>query len=236
MTRLGRMSAKLRGMRFGSTLWVALLSAACATLPSAVPLADSSGGVFAAAPSRDRRPRSDAGDTAPRVETDDSDDEVEVRVEPEKTVEPKKEAKVVASPDAGTGCAADAAVTWPGEYFGSDRLTTTFEDLPPQTMTDDKAHTRVEPGSGDRIVISVVDSSKGDVMCALNATVAGTTATLELGQTCFGSGDSAPEILSGSATIECDRLTLDLTAATEIELEDDIRSGEMDYHFEGKRR
>jgi hypothetical protein len=214
-------SGPARRAGFGSAPWVALLCAACATLPSAVPLADSSGGVLSVDAGRDRRPRSDAGEATVGVETADSESEV------------TEEVTVVASADAGTGCDG-GAVTWPGEYYGTDRLTTTFEDMPPHTMTDDKARTRVELGRGDRVVISIVDSSKGDVMCALNATVDGDTATLELGQTCFGQGDSAPDIMSGSARIECDRLTLDLTAATEID--DDVRAGEMDYHFEGKRR
>jgi hypothetical protein len=226
-------SGPARRAGFGSAPWVALLCAACATLPSAVPLADSSGGVLSVDAGRDRRPRSDAGEATVGVETADSESDVDVEVEPEAEV--TEEVTVVASADAGTGCDG-GAVTWPGEYYGTDRLTTTFEDMPPHTMTDDKARTRVELGRGDRVVISIVDSSKGDVMCALNATVDGDTATLELGQTCFGQGDSAPDIMSGSARIECDRLTLDLTAATEIELDDDVRAGEMDYHFEGKRR
>ena len=219
----------------GSTLWVALLSAACAALPSAVPLADSSGGVLSLGPARDRRPRSDAGNASVSAESEDADGEVEVETETEEAV--TDEVSVVASSDAGTGCDGDGgSVTWPGEYYGSDRLTTTFEDMPPQTMTDDKARTRVELGRGDRLVISIVDSSKGDVMCALNATFDGASATLEPGQTCFGQGDGAPDIMSGSAKIECNRLTFELSAATELEIEDDVRAGEMSYHFEGERR
>jgi hypothetical protein len=233
MRCFGSLSGLVLRARFGSAPWVALLCAACATLPSAVPLADSSAGVLSVGPTRDRRPRSDAGEATVSVETRDSEPEVEADAEPEEEV--TEEVTVVASTDAGTGCDGGAA-SWPGEYYGTDRLTTTFEEMPPHTMTDDKARTRVELGRGDRIVISIVDSSKGDVMCALNATVDGDTATLELGQTCFGQGDSAPDIMSGRARIECDRLTLDLTAATEIELEDDVHAGEMNYHFEGKRR
>ncbi len=224
--------------RFGSAMWAALVSAACATLPSAVPLADSSGGLSPVSPGRDRRPRGDlgdSGDAAARVETNDADDDLESPTKPEAPA--AHEITVVAKSDAGTGCGADGGTaSWPGEYYGSDRLTTTFEEMPPHTMTDDKARTRVELGKGDRVVLSIIDSSKGDVMCALDATLDGDTATLEVGQTCFGQGDFAPEIMSGTATIECDRLTLDLTAATEIELEDDVRSGELQYHFEGKRR
>lgn len=221
--------------RVGTATWAALVSAACATLPSAVPLADSSGGLVSVSPARDRRPRGESDDAAVRVETKDADDDPAIPVKPEEPETP--EITVTASADAGTGCGADGgAVSWPGEYYGSDRLTTTFEEMPPHTMTDDKARTRVELGKGDRVVLSIIDSSKGDVMCALDATLDGDTATLEVGQTCFGQGDFAPEILSGTATMKCDRLTLDLTAATEIELEDDVRSGELEYHFEGKRR
>lgn len=228
------MLAGVKPASLGSTLWVALLCAACAALPSAVPLADSSGGLVSVGAGRDRRPQREAG-TAERVEREESESEAEVEVEPDEEV--TDEVVVVASSDAGSGCDGDAgAVNWPGEYYGSDRLTTTFEDMPPQTMTDDKARTRVELGRDDRVVISIVDSSKGDVMCALNATIDGDTATLEPGQTCFGQGDDAPDIMSGSATIACDRLTFELTAATELEIEDDVRAGEMSYHFEGERR
>lgn len=226
-------SAQALRLKFGSLPWVALLCFACATLPSAVPLADSSGGVLSVSPGRDRRPRGETREASVSVESEDADDEVEIEADAEE--EATEEVTVVASADAGENCDG-GAVSWPGEYYGSDRMTTKFEELPPHTMTDDKAHTRVELGKGDRVVISIVDSSKGDVMCALNATVDGADATLELGQTCFGQGDTAPDIMSGSARIECDRLTLDLTAATEIELEDDVHAGEIDYHFEGKRR
>lgn len=222
-------------MKLGSLLSVGLVAVACAALPSTVPLADSSGGILPASAGRDRRPRSDAGSAWVGVEdVDDADDEASEQ-KPSDT--PAKETTVIVAVDAGAGCNEDGgAATWPGEYYGSDRMTTVFEGLPPNTMTDDKAHTRVEQGRGDRIVISVVDSSKGDVMCALNATVNGASATLELGQTCFGQGDSAPDIISGSARIECDKLTFDLSAATEIEIEDDVHAGEIDYHFEGSRK
>jgi hypothetical protein len=219
----------------GWLLWVGLLSVACAALPSAVPLADSSGGIVPASAGRDRRPRSDAGSAWVAVEdVEDAGDETP-EDEPSKVA--AKETSADVSVDAGVGCNKDSgAVTWPGDYYGSDRMTTSFEGLPPNTMTDDKAHTRVEQGRGDRIVISVIDSSKGDVMCALNATVDGASATLERGQTCFGQGDNAPDIISGSARVECDRLTFELSAATEIELEDDVQPGEIDYHFEGTRK
>lgn len=229
------MLAGVKSASLGPTLWVALLSAACAALPSAVPLADSSGGLLSLGPGRDRRPRTDAGNVSVGAQGKDSEDEEEVEAKPADEV--TVEVSVVASSDAGTGCSGDAgSVSWPGEYYGSDRLTTTFEDLPAQTMTDDKARTRVELGRGDRLVISIVDSSKGDVMCALNATFDGDSATLEPGQTCFGQGDSAPDIMSGSAKIECNRLTFELSAATELEIEDDVHAGEMSYHFEGERR
>jgi len=212
------------------TLWLSGgLLFACQTLPSAVPLADTGGSMPSGVRAdRDRRAAAD----------DDADsgagpvDEVVVKAETPKPVE--------ALPDAGTEAplpnapTSEAGLKWPGEFVGSDRLVRKFEDGPDDVQLDDKARTRVEQPSSSSLVISIVNSASGDVICALRASVSGNRATLDAGQTCFGAEGAGARISEGHATIDGDRLVLDFESSIE---ESDEEPGEHDsYHFDGTRR
>lgn len=106
---------------------------------------------------------------------------------------------------------------------------------------DERAHTRVEAAGPAAIVISIVNSATGDVICPLHATTAGNRATIRARETCFGSPEQAAIVTDGRATLEGDRLVLDfrghLDSRGEDEEEDDEGGPEEGtYHFEGRRR
>jgi hypothetical protein len=201
---------------------------ACRTLPSAVPLADTGGSLAAARPDRDRR--AEVGDLGA------------AGAEPVQEVVVKAEAAKAADTtvDAGTPAAlpsapaSEASPRWPGEYVGSDRLVRKFEDGPDDVQLDDKARTRVEQPTPSSLVISIINSATGEVICPLRASVSGNSATLETGQTCFGEEDSGARISEGHAKLEGDRLVLEFEGSIE---ETDENPGERDsYRFDGTRR
>jgi hypothetical protein len=202
---------------------------ACQALPSAVPLADT-GGTLASAARTDRDRRGDAKDVG--AAGAGLAQEVVVQAETPKAAET---AAAAGTPSALPSLpAADPAPKWPGEYVGSDRLVRKFEDGPDDVQLDDKARTRVEQPSSGSLVISIINSASGDVICPLRASVSGNRATLEAGQTCFGEEDSGARISEGHATLEGDRLVLEFEGSIE---ETDDAPGERDsYRFDGRRR
>lgn len=223
-------------MRFRALLVAAGVVAACRALPSAVPLADSGkDSAPSGANDRDRRSISTRDDG----EGGGAADEAVV------TAEPKSPTVVAAAadagmPESGSAPAGDSGATpqWPGEYYGSDRFVRRIDSEPDDVQTDDKAHTRVEQPSPSALLISVVNSASGDVICALRAGLSrdgASEATLESGQSCFAGEGVEARVTSGRATITGDLLTLDFEGTVESE-DDDEGSGRDSYHFEGRRR
>jgi hypothetical protein len=143
---------------------------------------------------------------------------------------------------AAPGADAGAEPTWPGEYYGSVRFAWRGADGREMVEVDDRAHTRVESAGPKSVVISVVNSATGEVICPLKASTAGNRATIRPGETCFGSPGQAAIVTDGRATLEGDRLVLDFRgylepAGDEEEEEDDEGAREEGtYHFEGRRR
>jgi hypothetical protein len=140
--------------------------------------------------------------------------------------------------DAGapTGVDAGAVAKWAGEYVGSDLTTTRFEGMPERVQPDDKARTKVEEPKPGQVVLIVVDSSNGNPLCSLNADATGTTATIRADQSCFGSEGMTATVTEGDARLEGDRLIFDVQIAVEVDAGDMSMTGEIAYHFDGKRR
>jgi hypothetical protein len=202
---------------------------ACQALPSAVPLADT-GGTLASAARTDRDRRGDAKDVGDAGAGPAQ--EVVVKADTPKAAET---AAAAGTPSALPSLpAAEPALKWPGEYVGSDRLVRKFEDGPDDVQLDDKARTRVEQPSSSSLVISIINSASGDVICPLRASVSGNRATLEAGQTCFGEEDSGARISEGHATLDGDRLVLEFEGS--IEKTDDAPGERDSYRFDGRRR
>jgi hypothetical protein len=197
-----------------------------------VPLSDTGGAlVTPGANERDRRSVSLAEESGGAG----SLDEIEVVAE----AKPAQAAAVASDAgalDAGGEAKGEtgAAPEWPGEYYGNDRFVRRYASRPEEVQVDDKAHTRVEQPSPSSLVISVVNSLSGDVICALKAGVRGAEATLESGQSCFADENVEAEVTSGRATLKGDLLTLDFEG--EIEGEDGEGDAKDSYHFEGRRR
>ncbi len=215
------------------------LVAACKALPSAVPLSNTGGVLEDTGTDRDRQPQAALAFGGGSVETK--------APPPSPTRGPSAAAD--APVDAGAPVAAATAgdggvvaVTWAGEYFGNDRLTRHFEGEPDDVELDDKAHTRVEVPAPNALLVSIVNSASGDVICALHATAEGATATLDAGQSCFGDEGSTATVTDGRVTLSGDRLVLDFSGTVvastgdEDGTDDDTIEFHLDYHFDGRRR
>jgi hypothetical protein len=220
-----------------------LLAAGCQRLPSLVPLEDS--GVSDVEPSTrvDRRSVGEATRPAAEAEEEDDADEIVVTAQ----AMPAGAATLdggVATDAATSSTDAGSEPTWPGEYYGRDRFAWRGADGREMVEVDDRAHTRVEAAGPGAIVISIVNSGTGDVICPLRATTTGNRATIEPRETCFGAPDQAAVVTDGVATLEGDRLVLDFRGHLEApgddgddEDEDGKRGNEEGtYHFEGRRR
>jgi hypothetical protein len=218
-----------------------VLAVGCQRLPSLVALSDSGGSEVEPSTRVDRR--------AAGARTEAADDEGEAD---EVVVTAQLLPAASATPDGGV--ATDAAAppadggpepTWPGEYYGSDRFAWRGGDGREMVEVDDRARTRVEADGPKAIVISIVNSATGDVICPLHATTSGNRATIRPRETCFGAPEQAAIVTDGHATLEGDRLVLDFrghlestgpSGDDEDEEEDDSGDGEGTYHFEGRRR
>jgi hypothetical protein len=216
-----------------------VLVGACRALPSAVPLSNTGGVLEDTGTDRDRQPQ------APLALGAGSLDSKPAPPPPSRAAP----APVEALPDAGApappvaaGDGGVVAAAWAGDYFGNDRLTRHFEGEPDDVELDDKAHTRVEMPGPNTLLISIVNSASGDVICALRATAQGATATLDPSQECFGDENSTAAVADGRVTLAGDRLVLDfngtVVASTgdDDDTDDDTIEFHLEYHFDGRRR
>jgi hypothetical protein len=219
--------------RVRSTLAVLGLLAACRTLPSAIPLADTGVGRSepegALALNRVSMSARGLGNTDADEESFDEAETVSVAHDP--------------TADAGVPEAGSTAVDggesggrWAGEYFGSDKQTTRLEGKPEKVDLDDKAHTRVEEPSSGVILISLVSSGNGELICSMRAKTDGNRAELEPGASCPGLYVMPPLAIQGSAKLDGDELEFDVEAHGEFPADDEPITVDVDYHFEGKRR
>lgn len=221
-------------LRVRSALICLGLLGACRALPSAIPLADTGEGrAFEdGALTRNRVPfGAQARGAASDDDFSDADDTVIVASPMDAGDAGVPEAGVVAADagDAGGGA-------WAGEYYGSDRHETRATGVPDKVELDDKAHTRVEQPSADRIVISLVSSGDGSVICALKARVKDGSAEIDEGESCPGLFLMPPLEVEGRAELDGDRLEVELEGHGEFVAEDRSLEMAVEYHFEGKRR
>jgi hypothetical protein len=212
------------------------LLAACQVLPSGVPLANTGGVLDDDGTARDRQARSVAPAGADAVLPSAAPSLVA-----HSSSSTNADAPPVPSGSATPAGAADAgasAVTWPGEYYGSDKLVRHFEGDADDVELDDKAHTRIEEASPGALLISIVNSATGDTICALKATARGAEATVNEGQSCFSEQGATASLARGHATLQAERLTLDFSGKVVAEADEDgdTLEFELDYHFDGKRR
>jgi len=222
---------------------VALLVGGCRALPSAVPLADSAPpDIDDWVPSRRALTVSGDGDSGDG-EGDDADtdaDEITITASASDrdAADTAEKPSDTASTDAGDAGAGETA--WPGEYFGSDRFVWRGSDGREVVEVDDRAHTRVERGGPSALVITIVNSLTGEVICALDATASGKEARVREGESCFGAPGREAIVTDGLATLEGDRLVLDFKGRIEADRDDDDDEEGGDeqgaYHFDGRRR
>ncbi|HEX6276737.1 MAG TPA: hypothetical protein VFZ53_27025 [Polyangiaceae bacterium] len=222
-------------LRLRSALAVLGLVAACRALPSSIPLADTGEGrAFEdGALSRNRVPLVQGGAReAPADDEDDDDADETITVQAS-----RGDAGDAGVPEAGVAVADAAAGSgWAGEYFGSDRHVRRMTGLPDDVALDDKAHTRVEESSPGALVISLVSSADGQVICALRARAEGNAATIEAGESCPGLMLMPPLSIEGTAELAGDRLEVSLEGHGEFPAEDRTLDVDVEYRFEGKRR
>jgi hypothetical protein len=153
-------------------------------------------------------------------------------------VAPTVDAGDAGTPEAGVSVAdaGDAGGLWAGEYFGSDRHRMRLSGQPERVELDDKAHTRVEEPAPGIVLLSLVSSSDGKVICGVKARVTGNRAELEPGESCAPLDLRPPLKLEGKAKLTGDELELDLEAHGEFPIGEESVAVDVEYHFEGKRR
>ncbi|MBM4362487.1 MAG: hypothetical protein FJ104_07380, partial [Deltaproteobacteria bacterium] len=138
-----------------------------------------------------------------------------------------------AAPEAG-------ATPWPGAYRGEDVSTYRLSGLPDRVERDPAARLTVRAQGDSALELIVVDSSNGNTICTLEATIAADRATIRPGQPCFEQQgeDTAvtASVTEGSATRSGGRLTLAATFALRLDFADTSLEGTLEYHFEGDRR
>jgi hypothetical protein len=224
-------------------LFALVLAAGCQRLPSLSPLGDSGGSDVEPSTRVDRRAMGGATRAVADAEEESDADEIVVTAQ----AMPAEAATLdggVATDAATSSTDGGSEPTWPGEYYGRDRFAWRGADGREMVEVDDRAHTRVAPAGPDAIVISIVNSATGDVICPLRATTAGNRATIRPRETCFGAPDQAAVVTDGLATLEGDRLVLDFRGHLEspgVDGDDEDEDGERGneegtYHFEGRRR
>ncbi len=212
------------------------LAVACQALPSMVPLSHTGGVLEDTGTARDKRPHA-ASAAIPLLETSRPSLPVVASapsLPKEQPVDAGSADAAVTALDAGT-----SGVAWPGEYYGSDKLVRHFDEDADDVELDDKAHTRVEERASGSLVISIVNSATGDLICALRASAQGGAATLDSGQSCFGDEGVTATVTDGRATLSGDRLVLDFhgrVVEKEADEGDEPLEFRLDYHFDGRRR
>ena len=86
--------------------------------------------------------------------------------------------------------------------------------------------------------IVVIFTPTGGPFCTLTGTVTGNSAEITPGQTCPDAGLNlgwTAVVKSGQATLDGDRLVLEVEGETERPYGDSTQSGEFEYRFEGTR-
>lgn len=147
-----------------------------------------------------------------------------------------------ATADGGAPSGPGGVAAFLGDYRGEDSSVYVLEGLPDRTETDPNAHTRVDEDDHDHdhVGIALVDSSNGKDICVLRAEVKGTRAIIEPGLPCFEQStpnvDVGAKVESGTATIEGDRLVVDMALSMEMQFGDRSTQGTLRYHFAGTRQ
>jgi hypothetical protein len=126
-----------------------------------------------------------------------------------------------------------------GLYAGDDIAVFRISGFPEREQRDDKAKIRIEPGAGDSISITLINSEDGTDLCQLVARIEGHAALIEGAQPCFSDGSEGSleaELTSGRAVLEGDRLKMDAQGTLSVALPDQELDGEVSYTFKGERQ
>jgi len=139
--------------------------------------------------------------------------------------------------DAGRSAAPTSLKDWIGRWQGNDTTRYLIDGMDERKFDDDQAVVRVQDQSPDAVALVLVDSSNGEDLCSLIAEVAGKSATIRPGQSCFSASDQGIEatVTQGSARLEGERLVLDATLDAALQGPVQTQRGTIEYHFEGSR-
>jgi len=141
--------------------------------------------------------------------------------------------------DAGQEAAAPAKQMFAGNYTGEDVTTFHVGNMPARPQKDPKAKLDVADQGGGMLEFSLRDSRSGKVICKLEGSVSGNTATLRSGQHCFdqqSQGAMTATLDTGTATFTGKQLVFDMHLDLEVNAAGQTLTGDLDYHFEGTRK
>lgn len=222
---------------FAFCLAFATAAACSASLPTDKPLGE---GPMVAAEAKLAKAKPDSG--KPDVGQGEPGDNPETPVEPTPPVVASEPDASVAEPvaaatDAGAKPVKDAgpsaaAITYAGEYIGSDDTNTSIAGQT-QSEHDDKAKTRVEVRPSGELAFTFVSSSDGTDICTLTATAKGKDATFPAGQPCWATGGGASgKLKKGTAKFDGKKVTIDMSFDISI----GPATGSLTYKFTGTRK
>ncbi len=127
-----------------------------------------------------------------------------------------------------------------GDYSGEDVAVYRIESLPDRTEKDPKAKMKVTSSSDTALAFELVDSSNGNEICTLTATLGDAGVTVAKGQKCFEQNaedaSASATVQSGTASLEKERLLFDLDMSFVMEVAGRTLGGSLSYHFDGTRK
>lgn len=134
---------------------------------------------------------------------------------------------------------APSAKSFDGQYRGEDQAVYRIRGMPERTERDPNARTTARATSDKTVDFVLVDSSNGKDICTLSSTLKDGTAALTPGQRCFEqSGENVSigaVVTRGVATLDGNRLRLQVQLDVEMHLGDTEATGTLEYRFDGTR-
>lgn len=155
---------------------------------------------------------------------------------------PKPPAPAADTPkaEAPTSKAKLTTAAFVGDYSGEDVAVYRLEGLPDRTEKDPKAKMTVTSSSDTALAFELVDSSNGNEICTLTATLGDAGVTIAKGQKCFEQSaedaSTSATVQSGTASLEKERLLFDLDMSFVMEVAGRKLDGSLSYHFDGTRK
>lgn len=133
---------------------------------------------------------------------------------------------------------APAEPSFVGLFSGSDVATFRLGSFPERSQRDENAEVRIEADSERDLRLILIDGRTGKDVCELTGRSSGNLAHIDADQPCFapeGQQSLSARVTEGTAELDGNRLTLEMTGELNLQLQNRELSGDVHYFFEGER-